>query len=237
MSPTEPNPHTLTLRLKHHKTTILILADPLKPFLDIKTELLRGLLQRYPDGSLSASSTSSSSSGSLSLSSPTSHASHSLAIPSDPSRVQLAKPTDPHDPAKGWTRLYTSDEPTPFANAPNTQSAANGGTAVDPLSKKRKAHPDSDAQTAQIPGTEIVDTPKGAGLRDGGVLAFRFSGAGVANGVTGGKGGVKMEDDVNMEQGDEDGGVGMDVDDAEDGEGWDVVLPSYEDAAGVGEGG
>lgn len=79
-----------TIRLKLHKTTVVIAADPLKPLDEIKTELSRALKTRHPQGIITATG-------------PT-------QIPSRPSDIILAKPVDVHEPEKGWERLRSDED-------------------------------------------------------------------------------------------------------------------------------
>jgi hypothetical protein len=78
-----------TLRFKHGKHTILLLAEPLTPFSSLKTELLDTLRERYPSG----------------LSSSTSP--EPLPIPSSIHEVLLGIPVDSYEPSKGWVEITT----------------------------------------------------------------------------------------------------------------------------------
>jgi len=81
--PTEPNPSTWTLRLKHHKTTILLHIDPLQTLASLKEDLLLALQQTCPHQTL-----------------------HGKQLPSAAGAFAIAKPRDPLDvAAKGWERL------------------------------------------------------------------------------------------------------------------------------------
>ncbi len=88
MAPTAGSPVTWTLRLKHHKSTILLHVDPLQSFQSVKTELIRALQHTHPDGRLQGT----------------------IDIPSDVIDVLLAKPNDIYDHSKGWTLIQTSDD-------------------------------------------------------------------------------------------------------------------------------
>jgi len=83
-------PHTLTLRFKHGKHTILLFIDPLSTFAAIKTELLTVLRERYPSG-LSTSL------------SPT-----PIKIPDSQIDVIFGVPVDVYEPQKGWSEIDTS---------------------------------------------------------------------------------------------------------------------------------
>ncbi|KAE9368689.1 hypothetical protein N431DRAFT_512916 [Stipitochalara longipes BDJ] len=78
-----------TLHFKYAKYTILLFAEPLTPFLTIKTNLLAILKERYPDG-LSRSD------------SPT-----PTKIPDSILDIVLGVPIDQYDPSKGWDELDT----------------------------------------------------------------------------------------------------------------------------------
>lgn len=71
----------------------------------------------------------------------------------------------------------------------------------------------------------LTDCPRGAGLRDGAAVAFRFRGAAKTKGTAEKEAGLGVDEGfVDADDNDEDG-----VD------GWDVVLPQYEDVYGIGE--
>jgi len=85
---TAPGPLTWTLRLKHHKTTILLHADGLQTLASLKKDLLSALRDRNPDNF------------------------HDLPIPKKSEDILLAKPVDPFDLEQGWDPLedYTDGE-------------------------------------------------------------------------------------------------------------------------------
>ena len=104
-------------------------------------------------------------------------------IPTSADEVLLAKPVDVSDHNQGWTRIEDS-----MSHAEDVQPPRAAGS-----SKKRK--PDV---------TSPMSCPQASGLRDGSVLAYKFSSSGQDDE------GLGLEDEV-----------------------WDVVIPSYEDTAGV----
>ncbi|KAF2090095.1 hypothetical protein K490DRAFT_54508 [Saccharata proteae CBS 121410] len=76
---------TWTLRLKHHRTTILIHADPLTTLSALRNELLHALRETERTGTLNG-----------------------RALPADASAFELARPVDPADLDKGWIGLGTA---------------------------------------------------------------------------------------------------------------------------------
>jgi len=131
---------------------------------------------------------------------------NSVAIPSDPLEVLLAQPRGGNNLASGWRRLRTDDEiereeldDDDEEEAVKTPKKRNTATAT-----KRRKTPDR------------PDSPKAAGLKDGGALAFKFKSESTAKNDV-----MAFEDDEDM----------IGDDEAEDQEQWDVVMPSYEDDA------
>ena len=94
LTSTEPSPHTWTIRLKHHKTTILLHVDPLQTLATLKKELLAILNEMAPNGF------------------------HGYTPPSTPSDIRLARPVDPLDLSQGWDTLDdgSQDLDDPFNN-------------------------------------------------------------------------------------------------------------------------
>jgi hypothetical protein len=139
----DPNlPQPWTIRLKHHKTTLLIHCSALTTLKSIKQTLLHALSERQTDGTLNGHQ-----------------------IPKDISDVRLAKPVDPLDIEQGWEEVSPS-------------------------------------------------LAKGVGLKDGGVLAFRFV-----------DDDDKAEDDEDEDEMEMDGGKWKGN--------WDVVIPKFDDDFGV----
>ncbi|KAK4894118.1 hypothetical protein LTR66_010501 [Elasticomyces elasticus] len=97
--PIKPTPLTLTLRLKHHKTTILLHVDQLQSLASIKTELLHALRETNPDNTFGGAE-----------------------IPAEPKDVLLAKPVDQNDLSLGWTSL----EPSALTIPDTEDGLANG---------------------------------------------------------------------------------------------------------------
>lgn len=186
MPPIQPNARTWTLRLKHHKTTILLHADPIQKLSSLRAELLAALQQTNPSGELNGH-----------------------PIPTSADDILLARPVDINDLRQGYTRL---EQKTPFADDADAKGKGKASTAV--------ATPGAGAKGKG----KLTDCPQGVGLRDGGVVAFRFRGE--DDGVKGDRDG---EEGFEMLEEDREGG----------GEAWDVVVPTIEetyaeeDGAGV----
>ena len=81
LTSTKPNPHTWTIRLKHHKTTVLLHVDALQTIATLKKELLAVLNEIAPNGL------------------------NGHTLPSSASDIRLAKPVDPLDLSQGWDTL------------------------------------------------------------------------------------------------------------------------------------
>jgi hypothetical protein len=81
MSAVTPSPTTWTLRIKAHKTTVLLHVDPLSTFSNIKALFLAALKET----SLKHAGTGLP-----------------VSLPDSPSEIQLGKPVDKHDPQAGF---------------------------------------------------------------------------------------------------------------------------------------
>jgi len=184
MAPLQANPSCITLRLKNHKSTTLVHADPLASFLDIRRELLIALHLTRPTGRLR----------------------NGVEIPNDPLDVLLARPRDVHDVSAGWVRLRTEDEASEEELDEEEQAAAAQDVST---TKKRGAATTGKGRSAVV---RRPNCPKAAGLKDGGVLAYKFRSE---------LGARATKRDVVM------GG------DDDEGEEWDVVIASYEDTTGT----
>lgn len=173
MAFTPPTPQTWTLRLKSHKTTVLLHVDPLQTFSSIKEQLFAALSETglKPDA----------------------HSPTDLALPASPSDIELGRPVDVQKPHQGFQLgewEYAPIDEEEVADDPKGKGKAKAGRPK----KSVAVGPES-----------VKDCPKGAGLRDGAVLAFRWKG----------------------EQGDVEEGDGREVDM------WGVKLASYDDSYGV----
>jgi hypothetical protein len=97
MSTVNPSSTTWILRLKYHKTTVLLHADPLQSVQRLKQDLLDSLRAIKPSSTF------------LNGRSP----------PSSTSQIQLARPCDVLDPTSGWELIEESDDATLQANGPD----------------------------------------------------------------------------------------------------------------------
>ncbi|KAL1798226.1 hypothetical protein ACET3X_002263 [Alternaria dauci] len=177
-----PSPQTWTLRLKAHRTTVLIHVDPLNTFDTIKTYLYDALQETGLKNS----------------------AGESIPLPSSASDIQFGRPANINDASEGfalgeWERAYmASDE-----------------EQVEGKGKGKATKPNAGASSSAGAKGDITKTkqcPKGAGLRDGAVLAFRWAGDGTWDG----------EDEFDLDR-----------DVRKGGNMWGVTLASFEDAYGV----
>ena len=177
-----PSPQTWTLRLKSHKTTILLHVDPLNTFSTIKSYLYDALqdtgLRNHETG-------------------------QSIDLPSSPDEIQLGRPLNINDAHEGF-QLGEWE----YAPADEEDDTGKG---------KGKAKAGKKVNGAATTGiANLKDCPKGAGLKDGAVLAFRWAGDGTWDGV---------DDGMDVDNSSGRGGKAGDM--------WGVKLASFEDAYGV----
>ncbi len=97
MSTVNPPSSTWTLRLKYHKTTVLLHANPLQSVQRLKQDLLDSLRAIKPSSTFL----------------------NGRAPPSSASQIQLAKPCDVLDPTSGWELIEQSDDATLHTNGPD----------------------------------------------------------------------------------------------------------------------
>jgi hypothetical protein len=153
---TTPTPTTWTLRLKSHRTTVLLHIDPLTPFTTIKKTLHTALtetgLSPFEGGP-------------------------EISLPSSPEEIQLGRPRDPLDASQGfvlgeWESAQSDDEVDieDVAEESKGKGKGKGKAAASSAAAKGKGRKSEGAG----------DCPKGAGLKDGAVLAFRWEGDGTA---------------------------------------------------------
>lgn len=170
-----PSPQTWTLRLKSHKTTVLLHVDPLNTFDTIKSSLYSALQEtelRHPDTG------------------------ESIPLPASSSDIQLGRPININDAHEGfklgeWEYSGLEEEEEPKGKGKGKAGSGPGGKAA---------------------AANIKQCPKGAGLKDGAVLAFRWVGDGNWEGDD--------EDEEEARAG-------------RAGDMWGVKLASFEDAYGV----
>lgn len=81
-----------TIRFKHGRHTILLLAEPLTPFSQLKADLIEALNEVYPTGLPKDDS-------------PTPE-----KIPESITDIALGAPVDAYDPSKGWAEFDTTSD-------------------------------------------------------------------------------------------------------------------------------
>lgn len=188
MAPITPNSRTWTLRLKHHRTTILLHADPIQKLSSLRTELLLALRETNPSGELDG-----------------------YKIPQNADEIILAKPLDINDLSAGWERL---EQKASFAD--DTDASTPDGKGKGKAKAAVTAVPGAGAGAKGKAGAnKLTDCPQAVGLRDGGIVAFRFRSEDVEAGS--GKDGV------------EEGFEMLEEDKREEAEKWDVVVPTIEE--------
>ncbi|KAF2754994.1 hypothetical protein EJ05DRAFT_478815 [Pseudovirgaria hyperparasitica] len=87
MAPAVPTTETLTLRLKHHRTTVFLYASPLQSLAELKTDLITALRETTPSDTLAG-----------------------RPLPTSPEQITLGKPKDRNDYALGWIRIEEGEE-------------------------------------------------------------------------------------------------------------------------------
>ncbi|KAF2651132.1 hypothetical protein K491DRAFT_104409 [Lophiostoma macrostomum CBS 122681] len=257
MAPPPPSPHTQTLRLKSHKTTVLLHIDPLQSFTSIKSELLAALRETGLR-----------------------HADTGATIPLPDSLraedVTLGRPRNVNEPKAGFEVAewevgrqgaggeggedggigngvgdeddeFNSGEAGEDEDAGEDDSVQGKGkgkakrklpspTSPSPsTSNPAKRKPGRPSTTTKPPSTSldpstaasIAQCPKGVNLKDGAVLAFRFPGDGT--------GWEDTSADIDQDE-DED----EDIDELAPGHAdktpkhmWGVRIASFEDGYGV----
>lgn len=118
-----------------------------------------------------------------------------IPLPDSPSDIQLARPVDPLDAQQGFKLGEWEYQPEEEEDTGKGKGKAKAGT-------KTNGGPTVGISNAK-------DCPKGAGLKDGAVLAFRWAGDGIWDGSNDAE--------------DQETGASM----------WGVKLASFEDAYGV----
>ncbi|OBT72160.1 hypothetical protein VF21_08769 [Pseudogymnoascus sp. 05NY08] len=99
---------TTYLRLKHARTTILLLTTPLRPLSALVSELLSALRERFPDGlpSLTTSGGDDDDDEDMEIT-----VEETLTpLPDSAKDLELAVPNDPYDPAAGWREIDWAGE-------------------------------------------------------------------------------------------------------------------------------
>lgn len=177
---TTPSPQTWTLRLKAHKTTVLLHVDPLETFSAIKSQLYSALqetgIKHRETG-------------------------EQIALPSSSSDLQLGRPINVNDASEGF-KLGEWEYP-----AGEEEDDGGKGKGKGKAKAGKKANSDMH---------NLKACPKGAGLKDGAVLPFRWIGDGIWEGD---HEDMDFEDEVQSSR--------------KEPELWSVQLASFEDAYGV----
>lgn len=121
-----------------------------------------------------------------------------IPLPESPAEIHLGRPVDVHDAQQGF-RLGEWELPSPEEDE-----------EMDDAKGKGKAKGPRKSNGTASSATNLKECPKGAGLKDGAVLAFRWAGDGNVDGDD--EGNTAGDDAPNM---------------------WGVKLASFEDAYGV----
>ncbi|KAK4542852.1 hypothetical protein LTR36_006041 [Oleoguttula mirabilis] len=127
------------------------------------------------------------------------------SIPDSETDVLLARPVDINDLTAGWEPLDRDDD---LATALEEEKSSSKGKGKAGISKTKPA--------------KLTDCPQGAGLRDGGVVAFKFKLR--AQPAAAERDAVEDSDDEEWEKLDGETLVGE-----ADAEKWDVVVPTMEE--------
>jgi len=133
------------------------------------------------------------------------------AIPDDETDILLARPADINDLTLGWEPLEHDDS----LDDALVEEKSTGKGKGKAGSSKAKSGKD-----------KLSDCPQGAGLRDGGVVAFKFKGQAQAEREAADEG-IEVEDEEKLD--------GETLVGTETAEKWDVVVPSMEETYGDGE--
>ncbi|QDS70355.1 hypothetical protein FKW77_008952 [Venturia effusa] len=129
MPPIDPsNPAPWTLRLKHHKTTILIHISPLTTLKSIKQSLLKALQERTPSGILNGHQ-----------------------IPNDASDIRLAKAVDPLDLDQGWEEISVDADSEGIAKSIGMK---NGGALAFRFVEEEEKTEDEDEDEMVLDGSK-----------------------------------------------------------------------------------
>ena len=189
MPSTHPNPKTWILRFKSHRTTILLHIDPLQTFSTIKAELLNALEQTHRDGTLDGQ-----------------------PIPKNSDEILLAGPRDHNDLSLGFESIESAIDEESDAVVGAGKGKGKGKAAAASNASNSKA------AVGRGGKGQLKDCPQGVGLRDHGVVAFKFR---------------RKEDEVmSSVESEDDEGIAVSREDMQVEEDWDVVVPSFEETYG-----
>jgi hypothetical protein len=146
---TAPTPQTWTLRFKNRRTTVFLHVNPLQTFSSIKSHLYHALTESpLRDGS-----------GSI------------IGLPSSPSDIQLGRSANMSAPGESF--VLGEWETTGDEHDEEDEAGGRGKAKAKAKGKVKK-----DAEDDVVENSSVKDCPKGAGLRDNAVLAFRWEGDG-----------------------------------------------------------
>lgn len=131
-------------------------------------------------------------------------------IPDGEGEVILARPRDQNDLSAGWEKIGEDEDD---ELVPEEDKKGKGKAVVGSASAKGKASKD-----------KITDCPQGVGLRDGGIVAFRFRSEAE---------GARKEEDEGIDVDEEDEKLdGETLVGEPEKEVWDVVVPTMEETYG-----
>ena len=134
-----------------------------------------------------------------------------IPIPDLPSEIQLGRPRNINDLTAGFELIESNDTSTNGALDGDVSGKGKGKASAVPAVRPKK--------DARDPKTQLKDCPQGAGLRDHGIVAFKFK--------------PKDGDVVTSIEEDEDEGIQVAKEDMVGvEEQWDVVVPSFEETYG-----
>lgn len=126
LDPSNPNPWTI--RLKHHKTTILLHISPLTTPKAVKQSLLKALTERTPSGILNGHQ-----------------------IPKDASDIRLAKAIDPLELEQGWEEISLSDDSEGISKGIGMK---NGGALAFRFVEEEEKVEDEDEDEMEVDGVK-----------------------------------------------------------------------------------
>jgi hypothetical protein len=194
MPTANPPARVWCLRFKLNRATILLHVDAQQTFASIRAELLAALQATHPTGIFK---------GTLRDGTPVEY-----PLPTTSEDIALAKPNDINDLHAGWETIGELNEGLFFDEDLGSKSRSGKGKETAAVAAKHAS------------ARSVNDCPQGAGLRDGGAVAFRF----------------RLADEKARRQRLMDGELdvdeiardGMGIDDSE----WDVIVPTMEETYG-----
>ncbi|KAK7537399.1 uncharacterized protein J3D65DRAFT_625382 [Phyllosticta citribraziliensis] len=149
ISTPKPTPATLTLRLKFHRTTVLLHADPLLSSSALQSDLLHALRDTHPSNIL-----------------------HGRPLPASPGALQIARLVDPTDAEQGWVEIIGSSENDDI-DAEDEEEAPRKKGPGRPSTGKGKG---KGAATSSSAIGGAGKSLKELGVKEGMALAFRWAG-------------------------------------------------------------